>query len=189
MNELDVIRLMMAIGVLLLMAASAALGMLWQRQQNLVATLQAALGTQQLPLHVAGNTAGMNLASMTNTAAPATAPCLNEARSLESGFTDERISLRGHASAPSQAIESGRQQTVSGFMRSTAGSGDIRTGTGGMNIDAPFGARQPAQPAAAPMSEEERLRALLAGKSVAGKSVTGGSGLSRNGSAREPRLW
>lgn len=184
MNELDVIRLMMAIGVLLLMAASAALGMLWQRQQNLVATLQAALGTQQLPLHVAGNPAGMNLANMSNRAEPVTAPCLNEAHSLESRFTDERISLRGRVSAPSQATESGRQQTVSGFMRSTAGSANTRTGTGGMNIDAPFGTRQPAQPVAAPMSEEERLRALLAGKSVAG-----GGGLSRNGSAREPRLW
>lgn len=44
MSEFDVIRLLIAMGVLLLMAASAGFALLWQRQQQLSLALQAAQG-------------------------------------------------------------------------------------------------------------------------------------------------
>jgi hypothetical protein len=49
MSEFDVIRLLIAIGVLLLMAASAGFALLWQRQQQLSLALQAAQGAQPTP--------------------------------------------------------------------------------------------------------------------------------------------
>jgi len=49
MSEFDVIRLLIAMGVLLLMAASAGFALLWQRQQQLSLALQAAQGAQPTP--------------------------------------------------------------------------------------------------------------------------------------------
>ncbi len=49
MSEFDVIRLLIAMGVLLLMAASAGFALLWQRQQQLSLALQAAQGVQPTP--------------------------------------------------------------------------------------------------------------------------------------------
>ena len=49
MSEFDVIRLLIAMGVLLLMAASAGFALLWQRQQQLSFALQAAQGAQPTP--------------------------------------------------------------------------------------------------------------------------------------------
>ncbi len=46
MSEFDVIRLLIAMGVLLLMAASAGFALLWQRQQQLTLALQTTLGLQ-----------------------------------------------------------------------------------------------------------------------------------------------
>lgn len=49
MSEFDVIRLLIAMGVLLLMAASAGFALLWQRQQQLSLALQAAQAAQPTP--------------------------------------------------------------------------------------------------------------------------------------------
>lgn len=46
MSEFDVIRLLIAMGVLLLMAASAGFALLWQRQQQLTLALQTTQGLQ-----------------------------------------------------------------------------------------------------------------------------------------------
>ena len=47
MSEFDVIRLLIAMGVLLLMAASAGFALLWQRQQQLTFALQTTQGLQK----------------------------------------------------------------------------------------------------------------------------------------------
>ena len=171
MSELDVIRLMMAIGVLLLMAASAAFGMLWQRQQNLVAALRPALGPLDTPAAAAGNPAG--LAANVRVTAPLEADRIPVARA------DSR--------EPAPTTEAARYQAMLESARARVAAeraNPAQSGYAAVHVGAVLGSTRPAAPQPAGMaSEEDRLRALLAGR--AGRQ----EGTMRGGSGREPRLW
>jgi hypothetical protein len=198
MSEPDVIRLMMAIGVLVLMAVSAGFGILWQRQQNLVTALQGVTGARgfqgqieppeiadaasaadaQQPLH------GIGQPFQTRNSISPTPP-----------FHNGPVAMPAQPSA-AFATEAARYQSMIEDARS--GATTARDGAGKkmdrLSISAPFGAsRNNVSPGATRtaaaslstgmLSEEDRLRALLAGKG--GRGVTPGRGIP----GREPRLF
>jgi|GEM_PF-3189089 len=122
MSEFDVIRLLIAVGVLLMMAASAGFALLWQRQQHLSLALQAAQGPR--------TTLGL-----TN----------NPARQPEAVHIDQP-----KVESPAASI------TFSSALAQTS------AGRGVASVVAPPGA----VPSYSKGSEEDRLRALLAGRTA-----------------------
>lgn len=190
MSELDVIRLMIAIGVLLLMATSAGFGILWQRQQNLVAALQTAFGT---PAETVAHKESRSIdpAALRN---PALQAVVNQNAAAHALAADAALESR-----PAQttfATEAARYQALLENARSRAAtdpsierSGDrARTHVNAPLGSAPAGGVQTGitrgMVATAGMpSEEDRLRALLSGRG--GRMETS----SRNGFGREPRLY
>ncbi len=123
MSEFDVIRLLMVVGVLLLMAASAGFALLWQRQQQLSLALQAAQDNR-MTLDLTSNTA----------------------RQPEAVQVDQP---ELGSPAASTRFGSTLQQTSAE--------------RGMTSVVAPLGA---AQSGHSKSSEEDRLRALLAGRTM-----------------------
>lgn len=188
MSELDVIRLMAAIGVLLLMAASAGFGILWQRQQNLVAALQTALGVPaEAAAHNENRSAGAS--AFRNPAFQATVNQNVPAHALTADVAQE--------SRPAQttfATEAARYQALLENARSRAAADHSVERSGErarMQVNAPLGSAPAGGAPAGGMrgmaagmqSEEDRLRTLLSGRGGRTESS------SRNGFGREPRLY
>ena len=186
MSELDVIRLTMAIGVLLLMATSAAFGMLWQRQKNLQIAWQATMdASRPTSVPIKARSVAMPPAQYTRNQP------LQNAQSrppVAASTTEERLEQQQPQTLITTAAN--REQVLSESAGARVAEERFDE-VAQAHVNAPLGGAR-LTPAAMP-TEEDRLRALLSGRSGRVESYARGdlsrSDLSRGGYGREPRLY
>jgi len=150
MNEFDVIALTVAVGTLLLAAACAGCGMLWQRQKLLREVLQTAWNGTGSQLHAASlpeadADAVVSPSVLAAQAAPAAAPAATPA-------PDSNQAVDRWASAS----DAGYRDTVSALIR------QVPDGVHTVHVGIPLGSVSNSMPERRVLSEEDRLKQLLA---------------------------